>query len=155
MRRTLEQKTALLERMTFRDPKVTETQLEKLETLYRPDVEFTDPLNDIKGRDGFMKMMRRWAAMSDSIDTEVTSVETNGNRAVIEWTSDMRLKLLPRVKVLGRSELTFDAAGHIARQHDAWPLPGSARWFRAAMLLNEPIRLLRGLSKCAFQAVSG
>lgn len=86
--------------------------LDKLETLYHPDIVFIDPFHRINGLD---ELQRYFFAMYQNLQYirfEIKQVITEERQACIEWDmhyAHKRIKKAQSICVAGASWLTFDS----------------------------------------------
>ncbi|MCI0511092.1 SnoaL-like protein [Chromohalobacter marismortui] len=106
-----------------------------LENLYTDDIEFTDPLHHIEGRD---TLMRYYADMLANVQTchfEVTHRVQEGDTAFVAWTLHLTHPRLARgtpLRITGCSQLAF-RGDRICRHRD---------YFDAGAMLYEHLPLL-------------
>jgi hypothetical protein len=96
----------------------------EMEPLYAPDMRFVDPIQDIRGRAGFLRMTERLIKLPREIRFEGVSAVGDESHFVVIWTMLLRVKLGLVVSITGVSECRAEN-GRIVFQRDYWDLLGS------------------------------
>lgn len=115
------------------------TRLDLLDTLYHPDILFTDPAHTL---DGLPALKQYFASLYDNVrfvrfifDTQMQS----GDQAFVTWTMEMSHPRLAKgrpVAVNGCSHLVFASDGRVIRHRD---------YFDLGAMIYEHLPLLGGL----------
>lgn len=106
---------------------LTPERLAALDTVYAPGASFRDPFNDVQG---VAEIRRVFERMYETLDEpRFTIVETilEGERAVLVWDFDFRIKLLrPKLvrRIHGLSVVRFAPDGRVAYHRDYWDAAG-------------------------------
>jgi Uncharacterized conserved protein (DUF2358) len=99
--------------------------------LYAEDVEFRDPLNRFRGRDRYRANIGFIARWFRDIDLQLHDLGREGDRLHTRWTLSFTSPLpwRPRTVIPGRTEMTLNAEGRIARHIDTWDIsPWAVLW---------------------------
>lgn len=97
-------------------------------SLYAPDVQFKDPLNEFSGVEKYKKMISFLSGFFRDIDMELHSIEqTTPSLITIHWTLNMTAPApwSPRLSIPGRSELGLNQSNLIDSHVDYW---NCSRW---------------------------
>jgi hypothetical protein len=93
--------------------------------LYAEDVEFRDPLNRFRGRDRYRANIGFIARWFRDIDLQLHEIRRDSEDCIhTRWTLSFTSPFpwRPRTVISGRTEMTLNAAGLIARHIDTWDL---------------------------------
>jgi limonene-1,2-epoxide hydrolase len=119
---TLDQAKQLFSETTFG----ADADLSLIETYYHPDVRFRDAIQEIKGRDAFMDMTRRFVKRAQGLEVRVHDGAQNGNVIFLDWTMKLRMGPTPLTEYEGSTKLTLDAQGKVIEHRDYFDLWGDA-----------------------------
>lgn len=114
-----------------------------LKNLYTEDVEFTDPLHHIEGRDPLMRYYEDMLANVQTCRFEVTQRLREGDEAFIAWTLHLAHPRLARghlLRISGCSQLTF-RDDRVCRHRDHFD--AGAMLYEHVPLLGMMIRWLK------------
>lgn len=92
-------------------------------SLYAPDVQFKDPLNEFSGVEKYKKMISFLSGFFRDIDMELHSIEqTTPSLITLHWTLNMTAPApwSPRLSIPGRSELGLNQNNLIGSHVDYW-----------------------------------
>ncbi len=112
--------------------------LELLETLYTPDVEFRDPVHELQGREALRDYYGRLYEGVESCHFEFSEWVIDGDRVALVWTMHVRHARFQKGRVItlkGVSQLLF-AGDKVRRHHD---------YFDMGEFIYERVPLLGGL----------
>lgn len=115
------------------------TRLDLLDTLYHPDIRFTDPAHTV---DGLPALKQYFASMYDNVRFVRFTFDTrmqSGDQAFVTWTMEMSHPRLAKgrpVTVNGCSHLVFASDGRVIRHRD---------YFDLGAMIYEHLPLLGGL----------
>lgn len=89
-----------------------------IRTYYHPDVRFRDAIQELRGRDAFIEMLRRMEKRCSELDMVVNDAAQNGDVIFLQWTMKMRMGRSPLMIVEGTSKLRLDAQGKVVEHRD-------------------------------------
>jgi steroid delta-isomerase len=94
--------------------------LASVAALISRDVRFVDPFNDIRGRDGFIRVFEN--VFDDVADPAVVMLEEawGGDVCFLKWRMTCRRRHLGDWQVTGVTELRFDDRGRVRLHRDYW-----------------------------------
>jgi limonene-1,2-epoxide hydrolase len=97
-----------------------------IHTYYHPDVRFRDAIQDIKGRDAFVDMTRRFVKRAHDLEVQVHDGAQNGNVIFLDWTMKLRFGPSPLTEYEGTTKLTLDGQGKVIEHRDYFDLWGDS-----------------------------
>jgi hypothetical protein len=95
--------------------------IDALEPLYDRDVEFRDPIQQLRGVDAFMEMNRRLIGRCREIAFTPTSVASRGDNIFLAWSMAARPRVGPRIAVEGVTHARA-LGGRVVVHRDFWDL---------------------------------
>ncbi len=102
-----------------------EASLDAIAPYYDDEVVFTDPIQTVRGREGFLAMNRRLLRRVRSVSFEVREVAQNGDALFAVWTMRFEPRPMgPPIVVEGVTHATL-RDGRVWRHTDYWDLLGS------------------------------
>ena len=106
---------------------VTRDRLATLDSVYAPEAYFRDPFNEVRG---LAELARIFGHMYDTLEEPrftITETILEGDRAVLVWDFDFRVKAWkPDVvqRIHGLSVVRFGADGRVTWHRDYWDAAG-------------------------------
>ena len=96
--------------------------LEKLGEMLADDIVFTDPFNQITGRDDFLSVFRHMFKIMDNPRFLIGDIAASDKAGYIRWQMTGQLKSRPAfcIALEGMSEIHIDQAGLINVHLDHW-----------------------------------
>jgi len=96
--------------------------LPELAALLSDQVHFSDPFNDLYGKDSFIAVFRHMFAVTDGAGFAIHDIACSQRAGYIKWQMGGRLRRWPRtvIDLVGLSEITFDKQGKVVSHHDHW-----------------------------------
>jgi steroid Delta-isomerase len=95
--------------------------LDRLDRLYAPDVHFSDPFNDLRGRDAVKRVFAHMYKQVDSPRFEVTAAAGEGEGGFLGWSLHYVAHGKPQARCIqGGTWLHFNALGLVDRHQDHW-----------------------------------
>jgi hypothetical protein len=95
--------------------------LDRIDRLYAPAVHFTDPFNDLRGREAVKRVFAHMYLQVDAPRFEVTAAAGEGEGGFLGWTLHYRPRGRPQPRqIRGGTWLHFDAQGLVDRHQDHW-----------------------------------
>lgn len=91
---------------------------------YHEDIFFHDSIQQIHGKEDFIKMTQRLTKRSKSLEMKLHHLIKDGNIITMEWTMTMRFRIFPSSSMYGMSRLTLHEDGRIMEQRDYYDLWG-------------------------------
>ncbi|MDV7341273.1 nuclear transport factor 2 family protein [Terasakiella sp. A23] len=85
-----------------------------------PDIQFTDPFNDICGIDAFKRLLYKTLNDVESATFNVTHQSKDKEVLFVRWEFSGVVKGLGDWDVVGMSEIHFDDLGRVVRHIDHW-----------------------------------
>lgn len=116
--------------------------VDDLAAVTTPEVRFTDPFNDVTGRDAVAGVLRHMFGAVQDPRFKVLDQGFIGDSAVLRWRFTARVPVLGVWDVTGMSTLELDDNGRVARHTDYWDT-GPVVWLRLPVIG----RLLRRLAR--------
>jgi len=98
-----------------------------LDTVYAPDAYFRDPFNEVRGVGELRRIFEHMYETLDAPRFRITETIREGDRAVLIWDFDFRVKKWqPDVtqSIHGLSVVRFAADGRVAYHRDYWDAAG-------------------------------
>lgn len=113
--------------------------VDALRELYHPDVRFTDPVQQVQGRDAFLEANRRLARRCRELSFQIHDRATTHDQIFLTWTMRIAMRLGPRVEETGVTHIRC-LDGLVIEHRDYWDIaaligsavPGGRRLLRAA-----------------------
>ncbi|MBL0143456.1 MAG: nuclear transport factor 2 family protein [Betaproteobacteria bacterium] len=105
----------------------TRERVARLETVYAPLAYFRDPFNEVRGIDEIKRIFGHMVETLHEPRFTITETILEGDRAVLIWDFDFRVKAWkPEVvqRIHGLSVVRFDAEGRVAYHRDYWDAAG-------------------------------
>ncbi len=109
--------------------------LERLESLYAPNVHYVDPTHDIRGLDELRYTLTRLYTQNASVRFPEVAIIGDDAHFMGTWTMRMRPKIGPEFTIFASSDFVTEA-GLVVRQRNYWDGPSA---FLATMPLLVPI----------------
>ncbi len=97
----------------------SESSLEKLNTVYHPDVQFNDPINAAKGIEQLHRVYKDLFTQLRDIEIKVRDQAGNSDLGFLRWTMDYRFRRHDRT-IEGATHARFDEGGLVKAQTDFW-----------------------------------
>ncbi|KJS34349.1 MAG: hypothetical protein VR70_17850 [Rhodospirillaceae bacterium BRH_c57] len=119
-------------------------RIDGLEAVTTEDVRFTDPFNDVQGRDALRGVLDHMFANTRDPRFAVTDHAWAGDTAFVRWRFTATVKSLGDWDVVGMSALDLDALGRVSRHIDYWD-SGPAVWLRLPFIGSLLRRIARRL----------
>ncbi|WP_437775138.1 nuclear transport factor 2 family protein [Sorangium sp. So ce1097] len=95
-----------------------------LAELYHPEVEFRDPIQEVRGRDAFIEANRRLIRRAQRICFVVHDVVESGDRIVATWRFSLLTRVGPELQAEAMSYMAL-RDGLIVRHRDYWDPAGA------------------------------
>ncbi|XXT15943.1 nuclear transport factor 2 family protein [Sorangium sp. So ce429] len=95
-----------------------------LAELYHPDMEFLDPIQEVRGRDAFIEANRRLIRRAQKLRFVVHDVMESGDRIVATWRFSFLTRMGPELQAEAMSYMTL-RGGLIVRHRDYWDPAGA------------------------------
>ena len=95
-----------------------------LRNLYHPDVQFTDPLVNLRGRDRFIRLNGFMHRGARSIESRLHKLVQDKDTLFASWTLVIRPKIGPTLNIEGCSYARWSNE-QIVEQRDYWDVVGS------------------------------
>ncbi len=108
-------------------------RIDGLEAVTTEDVHFSDPFNDVKGREALRGVLEHMFANTRDPHFAVTERTWAGDTAFVRWRFTATVKSLGAWDVVGMSALELDACGRVSRHTDYWD-SGPAVWLRLPLI---------------------
>jgi len=106
---------------------LTPERLAGIDAVYAPDAHFRDPFNDVRGIEELRRIFGHMYETLDEPRFAITETILEGDRAVLVWDFDFRIKAWkPRQtqRIHGLSVVRFGADGRVTHHRDYWDAAG-------------------------------
>lgn len=119
---------------------MTPASLDRLDTVFAPDIHFRDPFNDVRGRDRMRAILDHMFTATQKPRFVVTDIAESGRAAYLRWdfTFEVRGRAL---RIEGISEVRFNADGLAVEHIDHWD--AAAQFYERLPALGGLLRLIR------------
>ena len=106
---------------------LTRERVAILDTVYAPDAYFRDPFNEVRGTEELRRIFDHMFDTLESPRFTITETILEGNRAVLVWDFDFRIRALrPDLarRIHGLTVVRFAPDGRVAYHRDYWDAAG-------------------------------
>jgi hypothetical protein len=112
---------------------LTPERIDGLDAVTAENVRFTDPFNDVIGRDALRAVLVHMFASTTAPRFTVTERAWSGSTAFLRWRFTAEVAVLGRWDVVGMSAVELDDTGTVTRHTDYWD-SGPAVWLRLPLI---------------------
>ena len=91
---------------------------------YHENIFFKDSIQEIYGKDEFIKMCNRLTTRCKELSMKIVNISEVDNIIIFEWIMTMMFKKYPSTPLYGCTRLTIDSKGLIVEQRDFYDLWG-------------------------------
>lgn len=91
---------------------------------YDDDIYFRDTIQEIHGKEDFIRMTRRLSERSGNLVMEIVNAAQRGQIFFLEWEMTLSFKKYPNSTLYGSSRVTVNDEGKIIEQRDYYDLWG-------------------------------
>lgn len=119
-------------------------RIDDLDTVTTEDVRFSDPFNDVQGREALRDVLKHMFANTRNPRFAVTERAWAGDTAFVRWRFTASVKSLGAWDVVGMSALELDPTGRVSRHTDYWD-SAPAVWLRLPFIGSVLRRIARRL----------
>ena len=103
--------------------RLTRDALPEFGALFTDDARFTDPFNDVRGRDAVLAVFRDMFDRVEAPRFTILDIAASADAAYLKWRFTYRLLGRPEA-IEGMSEVRFAAEGRVAWHIDHWDAAG-------------------------------
>ncbi|WP_227010433.1 nuclear transport factor 2 family protein [Pelagibius marinus] len=123
---------------------MTPVDLDRLADFCAPEVHFRDPFNEVSGLAAYRRVLEKMFRDIGQPAFQVTGHALAGEVCYLRWRFAFRRAKGETMRILGMSEVHFDAEGRVTAQIDYWD----------AGQVYETVPLLRGLARLVKRRLS-
>ena len=115
--------------------------VEDVGPLISDDIHFIDPFNDVRGRDAYMRVMRKMFEDVDDPSFDILDLAWAGDLCLMRWDFSCSVKVIGAWSVRGVTEIHFDGDGRICAHYDYWD--ASRHFYERIPVVGSIIRMIR------------